>query len=113
MRILICEPGKRPEIADIPHSLSAMQEIVGGSIQAIYPWDDPVASVCDDEALFKETPWNRYICEGVAIEGTFFVCGLSEDDFDDLPEDMVEKHERLFYKPQLLIPTKRGRCSFC
>ena len=67
MKILIVEPGRHPKKKEIPHTLRDMQETVGGYIQAIYPWDDPVALVCDEEALFKDSEWNRYICEGVAI----------------------------------------------
>ncbi len=37
MKILIVEPGRYPCAADIPHTLRAMQEVVGGYIQAIYP----------------------------------------------------------------------------
>ena len=51
MRILIVEPGKRPRAADIPHTLKAMQNVVGGLISTVYPWADPVALVCDDEGL--------------------------------------------------------------
>jgi len=42
IRILIVEPGKRPRPATIPHTLHELQKVVGGYIQAIYPWDGPV-----------------------------------------------------------------------
>lgn len=45
MKVLIVEPGKRPIKADIDHTLHNLQQVVGGYIQAIYPWDDPVALV--------------------------------------------------------------------
>lgn len=35
--ILKIAPGHKPERVTIPHTLEAMQEIVGGLIQAIYP----------------------------------------------------------------------------
>lgn len=54
MRILIFEPGKNPRAADIPHSLDKMQAIVGGTIQAVYPWSERAALVCDDEGLLKD-----------------------------------------------------------
>lgn len=47
MNILLFEPYKRPRMTEIPHTLRSMQETVGGDIQAIYPWDDPVALVCN------------------------------------------------------------------
>lgn len=111
MKILIVEPGKRPSTADVPHTLSTLQEIVGGYIQAIYPWDDPVAVVCDEEALLKESEFNRLIAPEVAIFGTFFVCGLGEEDFTDLPNEMIQKYSQLLHDPEILIRTAKGLMS--
>lgn len=108
MKVLIVEPGKHPREADIPSGLKSLQETVGGYIQAIYPFEDPVALVCDEEALFKDTEWNRYICEGCAIKGTFFICGLGEEDFDDLPDTLMEKYKKRFYAPEVFVHTYRG-----
>ena len=111
MKILIVEPGKRPSTADVPHTLSTLQEIVGGYIQAIYPWDDPVAVVSDEEALLKESEFNRLIAPEVAIFGTFFVCGLGEEDFTDLPNEMIQKYSQLLHDPEILIRTAKGLMS--
>lgn len=43
MQILVVEPEHRPELKEIDGSLETMQSIVGGLIQSIYPFDDPVA----------------------------------------------------------------------
>ena len=48
MKVVLVEVGKPAKIADIPHDLKAMQTIVEGPIQALYPWDDPVALVCNE-----------------------------------------------------------------
>lgn len=40
MKVLIVEPGKYPREAEIEHTLQAEQKIVGGMIQAVYPWRD-------------------------------------------------------------------------
>ncbi len=52
MKVLIVEPGKYPREADIEHTLEAEQAVVGGTIEAVYPWRDstlggiaPVSSV--------------------------------------------------------------------
>ena len=47
MRVLKIEPRKEPEIIDIPDTLEAMQEAVGGYIEAIYPFAEEVAIVCN------------------------------------------------------------------
>ena len=38
MRVLVVEPERRPEVREIDDSLKAMQEIVGGLIQPVYPF---------------------------------------------------------------------------
>ena len=49
MRILIIEPLEKPYIKEIDGSLESMQKIVGGLIQAIYPYEDKdVALICNE-----------------------------------------------------------------
>ena len=59
--ILKIAPGHKPERVTIPHTLEAMQEIVGGLIQAIYPYDDPVALVCNEEGKLLGLDLNRAV----------------------------------------------------
>ena len=59
MRVLVVEPERRPEVREIDDSLKVMQEIVGGLIQPIYPFNDPVALVCNDEGKLMNLPMNR------------------------------------------------------
>ena len=47
MLILLVKPGKAPEPLKLDGTLESMQKLVGGYIQAIYPWEDPVALVCN------------------------------------------------------------------
>ena len=108
MKILIVEPGQNPRRADIPHALGAMQHVVGGYIQALYPWEDPVALVANEEGLLEGLDLNRYIMPGVTIAGTFFLCGLSEEDFADLPENLAEKYEELLKEPQVFVRVGRS-----
>ena len=49
MRILVVEPERRPEVREIYGSLESMQKVVGGYIQALYPFNDSVALVVNDE----------------------------------------------------------------
>ena len=108
MKVLIVEPGKNPRTAHISPELSSLQATVGGYIQTIYPWDDPVAVVCDEEALLKDSEFNRLITPEVAIFGTFFICGLGDEDFTDLPDAMIAKYAQLLHDPEVLIRTAKG-----
>ena len=108
MKILIVEPRKHPRRAEIPHTLEDMQRVVGGDIEATYPFDDPVAIVNDGESKIKGYELNRYIPNVDIIAGTFFVCGLGAEDFTDLPDDLAEKYERLFRYPQAFARLPNG-----
>ena len=97
MNILVVEAGKRPYAKEISGELESLQQTVGGYIQAIYPFEDPVALVCEEEALFHpEQKWNRPVEHYGVIKGTFFICGLGEDDFTDLSPELTEKYEQHF-----------------
>lgn len=110
MKVLIVEPGKRPRKADIAHTLESMQAIVDGCIEITYPWKDAVGLVCNDEGLLRQLPFNRLVAPGSGIFGTFFLCGLGEEDLTDLPDDMADKYLKLLYQPQILLQTADGGC---
>ena len=101
MRILVVEPGKQPEEREIDGSLESMQQIVGGLIQAIYPFDDTVALICNDEGKLLGLPLNRPLFDEDGnlydiIAGTFFVAGLSDDDFASLSPELTQKYSDHF-----------------
>ena len=75
--------------------------MVGGYIQALFPYDDPVALICHEEGKLIGLPWNRPLRddEGMIydiIAGTFLVTGLTEDNFGSLPQGMIEKYSEIF-----------------
>lgn len=49
MKVLRIQPKKYPEVIEIDGSLESLQKEVAGLIQAVYPWDDPVALICNEE----------------------------------------------------------------
>ena len=101
MKILVVEPGKHPYAKEIKHELKEMQRIVDGPIQALYPYEDEVGVVCNDEAILLQKPFNRKIAEECYVTGTFFVCELGREDFTSLSDDLLEKYRKLFYFPQI------------
>ncbi len=101
MKILIVEPHKQPYCKDISGTLEELQAIVGGYIQAIYPFDDPVALVCNEEGKLNDLPSNRLLCDKSGrvydiICGTFFLVGLGAEDFISLTDTEIEKYSRYF-----------------
>jgi len=97
MKIIVVEPGKTPYKKDIEQTLKAMQETVGGYIEAVYPWDDPVALVCDEEGKLTGKQANRCLRDkdGRVVDimcGTFFLAGIGEEDFTDIPGELEAKY---------------------
>lgn len=108
MNVLIIEPGKVPCEAEIGNGLKAMQDIVGGYIEATYPYDDPVALVCNEEGKLTGLPLNRKIEDYDIIAGTFFICGLNEDNFNSLPPDLMTKYKDKFAQPEQFVRLGRN-----
>ena len=98
MQVVIVEPEKKPRVQSIEDSLASMQKIVGGTIQAVYPFDEPVALICNDEGKLLSLPLNRALRDSDGrvydiVAGTFFLCGAtaSSDRFDSLTEDFLKR----------------------
>lgn len=105
MNVLMVEPGKVPYEKDIGDGLKAMQDAVGGYIQAVYPYEDPVALVCNEEGKIEGLPLNRALKteEGEIydiISGDFFICGLGEENFCSLSPELAEKFKEEFKHPE-------------
>ena len=94
MKILIVDPGKAPRRADIEPELENLQAIVGGYIELVTPFEDRIGLVCNEEGLILGLPFNRMVAPRMPIFGPFFLCGLGEEDFTDLPDELAEKYEQ-------------------
>ena len=57
--VLVVEPDKKPYVKEIPSSLESLQHEVGGDIEAVYPFEEPVAIVCNGEGKMNGLPLNR------------------------------------------------------
>ena len=58
MKVLVVEPQKPCRVQEI-ESLPDMQQLVGGDIEAVYPFQEPVALVCNSEGKLLGLPMNR------------------------------------------------------
>lgn len=45
--VLVVEPGKTPYEKQISSGLESLQREVGGYIEAVYPYEEPVALLCN------------------------------------------------------------------
>ena len=106
--VLVVEPQKEPYMKTIPDTLESLQKEVGGYIQAVYPWDDPVGIICDEEAKLKGSPLNRALRDedgeiADIIAGTFMVVGLGKENFASLNDTEAKKFASVFKTPETFI----------
>lgn len=108
IRVLYVQPGKYPEERVVEHTLAAMQTLVGGDIEAMYPWEDNTCVVCDGEGKLKQKPLNRLLEDYDVLSGDFFVCGLGEDDFTSLTDEQMKRYEQLYHDPVVFVLSRMG-----
>ena len=105
MRVLIVEPMKPPREQEISGDLASMQAIVGGLIQAVYPFEEPIALVCNDEGKYNGMrPCRAIYGEGREmmdiIFGPFFICDCSTPYFGSLNKEQLERYKKQFQNPE-------------
>lgn len=103
MTVLLVKPGLEPEVVNIDSELESLQEVVGGDIAATYPYEDPVAIICNDNGKIMNLPLNRALRDENGeiydiIAGNFLIVGLTEEDFGSLSDKLIEKYRSLFRK---------------
>ena len=108
LSVLKIAPGQYPQQVEIDNDLKALQQAVGGSIGASYPFEDPVAIVYNDDGKLMGLPLNRALLDedGLmydVIAGTFLVVGLGEKDFASLTPELAQKYEQLFHQPEAFL----------
>ena len=111
MKVLIVEPLKAPYVKEIRGDLKSMQTIVGGLIEAIYPFDDPeIALICNDEGKLLGLPYNRALRDEDGriydvVAGTFFLCRAPDDseNLAGLTEGQVAWGKKRFGYPELFL----------
>ena len=108
LSVLKIAPGQHPQQVEIDNNLKALQEAVGGTIAAVYPFADPVAIICNDDGKLIGLPLNRALRDENGqmydvVAGTFLVVGLGEEDFASLTPELAEKFEKKFHQPEDFI----------
>lgn len=118
LTILVVEPGKPPYPRQIPDTLQAMQEIVGGDIDATYPYEDPVALVFNSGGKFAGLQPNRLLRleNGEpynVVCATFFLAGPGGETFVSLTPEQLQKYESLCSREMLFPLPKKKREKEC
>ena len=108
LNVLVVEPEKAPYVKEIDSGLESLQAEVGGFIEALYPYEDAVAIVCNEEGKLNGLPLNRALRDedGLPFEiiaGTFLITGLGEEDFCSLAPEQQKKYSKLFQTPEMFL----------
>ena len=111
LKVLVVEPKKRPYVQEIDGSLASMQKLVGGTIQAVYPFEDAVALICNDEGKLLNLPYNRFLYDEQkqpydVICGTFLVVGVGAEDFQSLTAQQIRRYHEM-YSREMISTLKR------
>ena len=74
---------------EIGDDLESLQHEVDGYIQAVYPFREPVASICNEEGKLSGKALNRALWDESGqiydvVAGTFLIAGLGEENFISL-----------------------------
>lgn len=100
-RVLMVEPNKKPHAWLIEPGLEPLQKAVGGYIEAVYPFEDDVAIICNEEGKINGLPLNRALRDENGeiydiLAGTFLVVGINGDEFWGLTTELYEKYYKRF-----------------
>ena len=99
-------------MVEIGTGLEDLQHTVGGDIEVVYPFEDRVGLIVNEEGKLIGLPLNRALRDENnevydIIAGPFLVAGLTEDNFGSLTEEQIGKFEGLFHQPETFV--KMGR----
>lgn len=105
---LLVKPNEYPQKVTIGAELNDLQEAVGGTITATYPFTDPVAIVRNDEGKLLGLPMNRALRDEHGqtydvLTGSFLVVGLGKEDFASLSPELAQKYEQHFHQPETFV----------
>lgn len=111
--VLLVEPGQYPKAVQIGTELEDLQEIVGGSIEVTYPFEEEVGIILNEEGKILGLPLNRAMRndDGDVYDiyaGSFIVAGLTEDDFGSLTPEQMDKYNKMFHQPEMFVKMGRG-----
>ena len=111
IKALVVEPMQPCRVQEIPDTLEAMQKIVGGDIEAVYPFSESVAVVCNAEGKGLDLPYNRPLTDenGLPYDilcGTFFIAGISGEHFVSLTDEQIQRYKELYDNVVVLTAEK-------
>ena len=115
--VIKCCHGREAVVEQIENTLSSLQQLLEcDTIQVVYPYDDPIAVICDDNGKMVGKPLNRALLDETETEvmdlfvGTFLIVGVNidEGEFVSLTDELQETYLRKFWLPDIFVQRGSG-----
>ena len=91
-------------VLEIPNTLEALQEVVGGYIEVVHIFSE-IVLICDEEGRIKDKSINPYSND---IRGDFILCGTAGEEFRSLSTREMEVIQKWIYAVYRYKCAKRG-----
>lgn len=95
LNVIIKAPGKAPTHRTIPNTLDALQEIVGGFVQAV-TLPEGLVILMNEEGKFMRLRPNFNFRNDIVVGNVIF-CGHDEEQFADCPWSIEELEKKIRY----------------
>lgn len=109
IKVIIIEPNKTPYVKEIPNTLEAKQEIVGGYIECVpsnFSEKNSYDLIVNEEGKIMGLPWNRYVYDKQDILfGNIILAKL-----DELEENYVSIADT---EIEFLLNQIEEKCPIC
>lgn len=91
-------------VLEIPNTLEALQEAVGGYIEVVRIFSE-IVLICDEEGRIKGKSINPYSND---IRGDFILCGTAGEEFRSLSDKEMKTMQEMLCGLHLYKCAKRG-----
>ena len=113
LTVVKVDPQKMPEVVTIGSGIEELQRAVGGNIEVVYPFEDYVGLLMNEEGKLRGMELNRALKDEYGqiydiIAGTFYVVGLGDDDFCSLTDQQIETYLSKYEQPYIYVQMGKG-----
>lgn len=108
IKVIILEPMKEAYLGEIDNDLRSMQKAVGGRIEVIFPFENEVGLIVNEEGKINGLQLNRAIFDSDGkiidiIAGTSFLCDCSGEEMQGLSDEHVKTYLERFRFPEMFV----------
>lgn len=109
LKILVVEPMQPCRVQEIPHTLEAMWQIVGGHIESVSFQREAI--ICNEAGKLRGLPYNRPLLDESGLpmdilQGTFFVTGVDGERFTSLTDEQIQRYKDLYDNVMIITAEK-------